>query len=289
MQAMAQSGDVERMLPTNPPWARTVPRTALLAVALIAAGCSGSDDPAESSATEATATEVEAAAATQVETTVAVEPSFTAGERTFGEVVIDGTVVEYITLVPSGFVAGDTAPVLLALPPGGQDASLATSIVRDVYQTEALARGWVVVSPAAPDGELYFQGSERLIPGFLDFITSWVVPEGGGVHLAGISNGGISSFRVATENPDRFRSVTVFPGFPTSDADRDALDRLTAIPVHLFVGERDTSWVAPMSEAADRLDELGGDVTYEVFPDEGHIISALSDGVRIFDELDDAR
>ena len=217
------------------------------------------------------------------------EVSFTPGERSFGQVTIDGTVVEYISLVPAGFSTGDTAPVLLALPPGAQDAGMATAIVRDILQVEALARGWVVVSPAAPDGELFFQGSERFIPGFIDFIESWVSPEGGGVHLAGVSNGGISSFRVATQNPDRFRSVTVFPGFPTSDADIEALDALTHLPVHMFVGERDTGWIDPMESAANRLTELGADVTYEVFPNEGHIIGTLGDGVRVFDGLDAAR
>ncbi len=216
------------------------------------------------------------------------EASFTPGERAFGEVTIDGTVVQYISLVPAGFSTGDTAPVVLALPPGQQDIGMATEIVR-THQTEALARGWVVVSPAAPGGELYFRGSETLIPGFLDFIESWVSPEGGGIHLTGISNGGISTFRVATQSPDRFRSVTTFPGFPASDADIEALETLIDIPVHMFVGGRDLGWIDPMEETASRLTELGGDVTYEVFPDEGHVIQALSDGVRIFDELDAAR
>ena len=245
---------------------------------LLAVAC-GSDT---SSATSTTATE-------PTEPTEPAEPSFIPGERSFGEVTIDGTVVEYISLVPAGFSKGDTAPVVLALPPGAQDTAMATAIVRDYLQTEALARGWVVVSPAAPDGELFYLGSERVIPGFLDFIESWVSPEGGGIHLAGVSNGGVGSFRVATQSPDRFRSVTVFPGFPITDDDIEALDTLTHLPVHLFVGELDTVWVEPMEQTAARLTELGGDVTYEVFPAAGHNIGALGDGVRIFDELDAAR
>ena len=82
----------------------------------------------------------------------------------------------------------------------------------------------MVVSPVAPNGELYFEGSERLIPGFLDYVGMWVTAEGGGIHLSGISSGGISAFRVATQHPDRFRSLTVFPGFPRSDADMGGLD-----------------------------------------------------------------
>lgn len=272
----------------------------LLFVTLLAAGCASDSPDADASGTAAETTEAapqttEAASETETsegsddgvasETELALSP----GERAFGEVAVDGVTVEYIVLVPEGFRVGDTAPVLLALPPGSQDIGLATGTVRDIYQTEALARGWVVVSPAAPDGTLFFDGSERVIPGFLDFVESWVDPEGGAIHVSGISNGGISAFRVAGQNPERFRSLTVFPGFPRSDSDQAALENLSTIPVHLFVGERDAGWVAPMTDASDRLLGLGGDVTLEVFPDEGHIIGALSDGVRIFDELDAAR
>lgn len=253
----------------------------MLALSLLAAAC-GSGGSASTETADPEDLESNASAAPLI------EPSFMPGERTFGEVTIDATVITYIALVPAGFSPGDSAPVVLALPPGQQDIAMATEIVRTL-QTEALARGWVIVSPAAPDGELFFQGSERVIPGFVDFIESWVTPEGGGIHLAGISNGGISAFRVATQTPDRFLSVTAFPGFPTSTDDIEALDRLTEIPVHMFVGERDLGWIERMEQAASRLTELGGDVTYEVFPDEGHIIGALSDGVRVLDELDAAR
>ena len=254
---------------------------AVLAGLLLTAACASetSQDPgstADGSSSETT-------------TYLPVDPEFRPGELTRGKVTVDDTSIEYMSIVPEGFSAGDVAPVLLALPPGAQDIGQASSTLAGVYETEALARGWVVVSPAAPNGELFFDGSERFLPGFIDFVESWATPEGDGIHVSGISNGGISSFRVATQHPDRFRSITVFPGYPISDADVGAVDTLAGIPVNLFVGERDTTWVGPMQATAERLDDLGGDVTYEVFPDEGHIIGALSDGVRIFDELDAAR
>ena len=95
------------------------------------------------------------------------EAAISPGGLSVGQVEIDGTTLDYVTVVPAGFELGDTAPGLLALPPGGQDLALTQSIVNGVYQTEALARGWVVVSPAAPNGELFFRGSEALISGFI--------------------------------------------------------------------------------------------------------------------------
>ncbi len=38
--------------------------------------------------------------------------------------------------------------------------------------------------------------------------------EGGKGHLAGVSYGGLSAYRVITEYPDRFLSLTVLPGVP---------------------------------------------------------------------------
>lgn len=213
----------------------------------------------------------------------------TAGGSAVGRVTIDGTEVDYVTVVPEGFETGDEAPVLLAFPPGGQGLDLTRSFVEGTYRSEAARRGWVVVSPAAPGGRLFFQGSESVVPALLDWVETWVAPEGGRFHVAGVSNGGLSAFRAATGQPERLASLVVFPGYPASDRDRAALADLTAIPVRMFVGGNDTAWVAPMQDAAGQLAALGGDVVLEVVAGEGHIVGSLSGGVRIFDELDAAR
>jgi len=78
----------------------------------------------------------------------------------------------------------------------------------------------------------------------------------------------------------------VFPGFPRTDADVANLAELADTPIGMFVGGNDPGWITPMQDAATALAELGGDVVLEIAPDEGHIIGSLSDGVRIFDELE---
>jgi len=247
---------------------------ALLAVGVIAtAACSSSGG----------ANEQPGVVAGAVTANVAFEP----GAVAEGQLVIDGNTVDYVTVAPVGFSPGDTAPVLLAFPPGGQDFGLTRSIVEQTYQTEATGRGWVVFSPAAPvGGPLWYDGSETLIPAILDWIETWVEPEGGSVNIAGVSNGGLSTFAVAALVPDRVQSLLVFPGFPRSAEARDALSELVDVPVRMFVGGDDTAWIDPMRSAFDTLTELGGDVTFEIVADEGHIIDSLRDGVRVFDELD---
>ena len=108
--------------------------------------------------------------------------------------------------------SGDTAPVLLAFPPGAQDLSVTQSTINSVYLQEALRLGWVVVSPVAPDGRLFHDGSEDVLGSFANWIDQWVTPEGGAVHVAGMSNGGLSSWRFAAQNPDRLQSLIAFPG-----------------------------------------------------------------------------
>jgi len=292
--------------------------TIAVGLALIASACGGSDQTdaaddetgTEAAADDNTAAEStddgdttddsaadDSAASDSADENGATESGPTGGEEAalnpggseLGQVTIDGTTIDYVAVVPDGFQPGDTAPVLLALPPGGQDLGIAQSFTKETYAPEAVARGWVVISPAAPNGELFFQGSEDLIPGLMNWVETWATPEAGVFHIAGISNGGISSFRIAGQNPDRVASVTVFPGFPSNDADTDALSSLTGIPVRMFVGSRDADWIEPMEEAQAALEDLGGDVQLEIVADSGHIIPSLSDGVRVFDELDAAR
>ena len=260
---------------------------ALVAVVFVAAGC-GADDSSSSDSTSQSSPDSAAPTAGSSET-LAAGPVIVSGGLGEGQVTIDGTVVDYVTVVPEGFEVGDEVPVLLAFPPGGQGFDLTRSLVENTYLTEAVNRGWVVVSPAAPGGQLFFQGSEALVPGLLDWIDTWVSPENDQVHLAGVSNGGLSAFRVAGQQPERIASVVAFPGYAQSDEDKAALAGLTEVPIRMFAGENDTGWVVPMQETEAAVNDIGGDAVLLVFPGEGHIIGALSDGVQIFDELDAAR
>ena len=146
------------------------------------------------------------------------------------------------------------------------------------------------VSPAAPDGVRFFDGSEALVPGFLDWVETWVTPTGGAPHVLGPSNGGISSFRYAIANPDRVQSVVVFPGFPRGDEDRAALDQIVDIPIRLFAGGNDDPWVENAQMTVDALDELGArDVEFVVFDGEGHLPDSTRDGTVLFEQLETFR
>lgn len=258
---------------------------AVLLSALVASACSSSTEPVAT----------EAAAETQLvdeETSSVISdsaPAFEAGAVATGSVEIDGTVIDYVTSAPPGFSLGDEAPLLLAFPPGGQDLSLTQSLVSGTYAAEAQRLGWVVISPAAPQGVLFFNGSEALVPGLLDWAETWVTPEGGAPHVAGVSNGGISSFRYAAENPNRVLSLVSFPGFPRSTSDQAALTDLTGIPIRMYVGGTDTNWIPPAEETVEAFTEAGGDIELTIFPGEGHVMSSTQDGTVIFEQLESFR
>ena len=204
----------------------------------------------------------------------------------FEMVMSDGTPLEYGVVLPNDFVDGETYPVLLAFPPGPQTRAMVVA-GNGYWGAEAQARGWVVVSPVAPGGTLFFQGSEQYLPEFLQRIEALYPPEGGKFHVGGVSNGGISSFRIATMMPEKFWSLTAVPGFP-QPADFEQLDKLTDIPVTMYVGETDTRWVEQMTATEAELQRLGGQVSLTIVPNEGHVIQSLT-GAELYDLLDSYR
>ncbi len=242
----------------------------VLSVSFLGAACGSSD--------ETGAAETSSAA-----------PVLAPGGVSEGSVDVDGVAIDYVVSVPADFEPGDEAPLLLAFPASDQNLDLTRSLVEGTYAPEAQRLGWVVVSPAAPGGELFFQGSERLVPGFLDWVETWMTPEGGAPHVAGISNGGLSTFRFAALYPDRALSLTAFPGFPRSEDDQAALAQLVDVPVRLYVGGTDTDWISPAQQTADTLESLGGDVEITIYDGEGHVMDSTRDGVVVFEQLESFR
>ena len=133
---------------------------------------------------------------------------------------------------------------------------------------EGRDRGYIVLSPVAP-GELCFQGAARYLSELLDQIGEAYAVDDAQIHLGGISNGGLSAFVAALATPERFRSLTVMPGYPF---DTMGLDSLAGVRITMFVGERDTRWRSRMDGTAAALEKLGADFHYEVVPGAGHVI-----------------
>ena len=195
--------------------------------------------------------------------------------RTF--TTADGTVIDYVLLVPEGRATGEPGKVLFAFPPGGQDIDLAERIVTERYRSAALDRDYVVVSPAAPSTGLFFtDASAALVPELLDAVATEFPPEDGRFDLMGVSNGGLSAFAAAIATPERFRSLVVFPGNSPDGGDDPALENLGGLGVAMFVGAEDTGWLDAARATEQTLDDLGITVELTEVPGEGHIIESLT-------------
>ena len=198
-----------------------------------------------------------------------------------------GTVLDYAFVLPTNFDPSRTYPAILALPPGPQTMAMVNAGLSSYWEAEGARRGFIVVSPAAPDGRLFYRGGEAEIPSFLTHVRA-TLPIAGPFHVAGISNGGLSAFRVALANPDLFQSITVLPGFPPSEAEFGQLGRLHGLTINMFVGERDTGWRDNMEVAAREFERLGLDTHFEVLPNEGHVLQTIAGAraTRLFDRIE---
>ena len=156
-------------------------------------------------------------------------------------------------------------------------------------RAEAEKRGYIVIAPAAPNGELFFESGARIFPEFLKLILADYKIRDGKFHIAGPSNGGIAAFHVAAANPQYFLSVTAFPGYmwqPTAAK----LQAISKLCVFMYVGENDDyMWHDEMKREAEFLRGKGAVARYTVEKGQPHRIETLAgaSASRLFDNFDE--
>jgi predicted esterase len=159
---------------------------------------------------------------------------------------------------------------------GPQTMQTVDGILSRNLQTEAERRGYIVIAPAAPEGDLFFQGGERIFPDFLKAVLRDYKIAEGKFHAAGVSNGGIAAFHVAAANPDYFVSVTAFPGYLWQPTDKKLL-ALTKMCAYFYVGENDEyRWHDEMRREAEFLTAHGTVAKYSVEKGQPHRIETLA-------------
>src|ERR1700680_899706 len=135
-----------------------------------------------------------------------------------GEVIekvakVADTTVHYKVVLPDGYDPAKAYPAILAMGGGPQNMNTVDGILSRNFRAEAEKRGYIVVAPAAPDGDLFFEDGDRIFPDFLKMLLADYKIQDNKFHVAGPSNGGIASLHVAATNPEYFLSVTAFPGY----------------------------------------------------------------------------
>jgi polyhydroxybutyrate depolymerase len=199
--------------------------------------------------------------------------------------IVSGTTVNYKVVLPNGYDPAKTYPGIIALGGGPQTMNTVDRTLSRNFQAEAEKRGYIVVAPAAPNGELFFEDGVRIFPEFLKTILANYKIEGGKFHIAGPSNGGIAAFHVAALNPQHFLSVTAFPGYMW-DPSPAKLQAISKMCVFMYVGEFDEyMWHGEMKREADFLRARGTVARYTVEKGQPHGLNTLAgdNAGRLFD------
>ena len=202
-----------------------------------------------------------------------------------------GMTVQYKVVLPSGYDSTKTYPGIIALGGGPQTMNTVDGVLNRNFRVEAEKRGYIVVAPAAPDGQLFFEHGARIFPEFLKTILADYKIEGGKFHIAGPSNGGIAALHVAAANPEYFVSITAFPGYlwqPTPAK----LQAMSGMCVFMYVGEFDEyRWHDEMKREVEFLRSKGTMARYTLEKGQPHRIETLAgaNAGRLFEGFEQAK
>ena len=204
---------------------------------------------------------------------------------------VSGAAVHYKVVLPDGYDPARTYPAVLVFGGGPQTMNTIDRTLMRNFREQAEKRGYIVIAPAAPDGQLFFQGGARLVPEFLRMVLSDYRIQDGKFHIAGPSNGGIAAFHVAAQYPQYFVSVTAFPGYMWQPNDAK-LEAISQMCVFMYVGEFDEyMWHGEMKREADFLRSKGTLANYVVERGQPHGIATLTGpgAARLFDGFEQVR
>ncbi len=203
---------------------------------------------------------------------------------------IGGVEVHYKLILPNGYDPAKAYPAVLAFPGGPQTMSIVQGTVDRNWRAQAERRGYIVVVPAAPDGDLFFEEGARVFPEFIARLMADFKVDGGKLHIAGMSNGGLSAFHIAAMYPQYFLSVTGFPGY-LIDATAARVRALSSMCINMHAGELDPDWRDAMKQQSEQFRALGYKVRFTVEQGQPHILQTLAGegAARLFDQFDEAR
>jgi poly(3-hydroxybutyrate) depolymerase len=203
---------------------------------------------------------------------------------------VGGVTVQYKVVLPNGYDSMKAYPGVIALGGGPQTMNTVEGILGRNFRAEAEKRGYIVVAPAAPDGQLFFENGARIFPEFLKMILGDYRIQDGKFHIAGPSNGGIAAFHVAAANPQYFISVTAFPGYMWEPTPAK-LQAISKMCVFMYVGESDEyMWHDEMKREAELLRSKGTIARYTVEKGQQHRLETLAGvhAARLFDGFEEA-
>ena len=202
---------------------------------------------------------------------------------------IAGTSLYYKVILPKDYDPTKEYPAVIAFPGGAQTMPMVDGMIARNLKLQADKHGYIVAVLSAPAAGRFYEGGAVVFPAFLDKLLAEYKIRGGKFHIAGISNGGLSSFHIAASHPKYFWSVTGFPGY-LINASPERLSALQGMCLNMHVGELDTEWLKTMQMQAAIFRDKGMKVRFTIEKGQGHVMTTLegAGAARLFDQFDEA-
>jgi carboxymethylenebutenolidase len=109
----------------------------------------------------------------------------------------------------------------------------------------------------------------RDMSGAVDYLSNHAAVTSNGIGVVGFCMGGMLSFLIATNRPDRVKAVVPFYGFPQGDMEPDWTKLTASISGHM--AEHDDYFPPAAARALEaKLRGMGKNVTLTVHPGSGH-------------------
>lgn len=201
------------------------------------------------------------------------------------------TAVHYKVVLPAAYEPAQAYPGILVFGGGPQTMNVVDNVLNRNFRAEAEKRGYIVIAPAAPDDQLFFEDGARIFPDFLKRMLADYKIQGNKFHVAGPSNGGIAAFHVAAAHPQYFLSVTAFPGYMWQPS-AARLQAISKMCVFMYVGEWDQyMWHGEMKKEAELLRSQGAVARYTVEKGQPHRLDTLAgaNAGRLFDGFEETK
>jgi carboxymethylenebutenolidase len=123
----------------------------------------------------------------------------------------------------------------------------------------------------------------RDMSGAIDFLASHPSVTSKSIGVVGFCMGGLLSFIIAANRPDKVKAVVPFYGFPTGAAEPDWSTLTATISGHM--AENDNHFAPDAARALEaKLRGMGKNVTLKVHPGSGHAFMAAHNALGTFDE-----
>lgn len=201
-----------------------------------------------------------------------------------------GRSLHFRVILPNDFDPAQSYPTILHFAGGPQSWRIVVNSTDADWREPAERNGYIVISPEAPDGQLFFREGDQVFPAFLDYILQNYPVADNKLHVTGHSNGGLSAFHIASLYPQYFISLTGYPGL-LGNNNSAQLNALQDLCIFMHVGDQDPSWRSAMNAQFQALQARGYAISFSVETNQTHRLNVLQNNLqtRLLDELNAAR